>query len=145
MSVELKSRSSSTCAHDLSDDCDGKDPIDTKSLIESLQHMSEDHLFKNKGYTKIKKICDTLQGELYKSIKLDLLGINPDHKLNYVAIKKTSKYLHHERIAIEDGTNFCVSDNIIKEALIMKHLTVDNQPIGNYTVKYIDWFQSDTH
>ena len=96
-------------------------------------HIS-DTLFAKHGYKLEQKICNTLQGAMYKVTKS---GIN-------YAIKQTSKQLHHSGEALdEDGFTVIVEENIIKEALILHHLTVTNQPMGGYIVKYIDFFESD--
>eukprot|EP01084_Bolivina_argentea_P211071 359101_1 len=126
MSIESKS------AH-----CSSSDSEEAlESMMRSLQSINEDTVFHTHGYQKINKICDTLQGELYKSITLD--------KQKYVCIKKTPKYLCNEQIAYENGTYFCVSKNICKEASVLKYLTVDNQCIGDYIVKYVNFFHSET-
>ena len=121
------------------------------TLLTNLAQMDEESIFYNNGYQKISKICDTLQGAMYKAIKLEkeVLNVNYNNKFqskqSYVAIKQTNKSLFSEKIAIEDDdTTFCVSEDIIKEAMILKYLTVDNTPIGGYIVKYIDLFESDT-
>jgi len=89
------------------------------------------------GYELISTIADTLQGRLYKACA------NETSK-RYVAIKRASKFLTDNRIAIQDKFEFCVAENIIKEARILKHLTVDNATIGDYIVRYYDFFESDT-
>ena len=94
-------------------------------------------MFQN-DYRKIKKICDTLQGEMYKAMPM-----TPHTNGKYVAIKRTDKQLLHEGIAIEDGFSFCVSENILNEAMILRHLTVYNKPINACIVKFIDFFESN--
>ena len=65
--------------------------------------------------------------------------------MDRVAIKKTSKQLHRSGESAEkDGFSTIVEENIIKEAMILKHLTKDNKPNGGYIAKYIDFFESDT-
>eukprot|EP01084_Bolivina_argentea_P101903 182631_1 len=99
-----------------------------------------DMVFIKNGYKKINTIKKTLQGELYKASII----ANRNDQSQYVAIKRTSKYLYKQNIAIEDNINFCVSENIIKESLILKYLTVDHKPIGDYITTFIQFFQSDT-
>ena len=110
-------------------------------LLSNLCAVSEDTILAEHGYKKISKICDTVQGVLYKAEKLNDTNINN----KYVAIKRCERILRDKQEAIQDGMNFIVSEDIIKEAIILKHLTVDNQPIGEYIVKYIDSFQSDEY
>ena len=105
--------------------------------------MDEDALFNQNGYKKLYKLCDTLQGELYKA---EIINNKYDLHKHHVVIKKTDKTLLQQRITIsDDGFNFCVSENIIKEALILQILTIHNCPIGNYIIKYIDFFESDSN
>eukprot|EP01083_Nonionella_stella_P181127 647810_1 len=98
----------------------------------------ESLLFHTHGYKKVHKLSDTLQGDLYKA-----RDINKGD--SFVAIKRTNRDLFEQRIAIEDDTNFCVSENILKEASILKMITVDNAPIGGYIAKYIDFFESSSN
>eukprot|EP01084_Bolivina_argentea_P082965 150207_1 len=107
----------------------------TKSCMQLLI-TSENTIFQQNGYRKIKKICDTSQGELIKAYQFS--------NNQYVAIKKTNRLLFNECISIQDETTFCVSENIIKEALILQYLTVDNKCVGNYIVTFKNFFQSDT-
>lgn len=141
----------------LSSDFDIDSPLcdDFTSLMDILsqtKEIEEDILFTKHGYTKIEKICDTLQGELIKA-KVDKdknLNQNNIHKHEYVAIKKICKVLTHEKLAYDpndkdDNITFCVEENIIKEAQILKYLTVDNQSTFNYIIQFIELFESDTH
>eukprot|EP01083_Nonionella_stella_P053782 142135_1 len=105
------------------------------TLLTNLSMVDEDILFLRNGYQKVNKICDTLQGELYKAIQVDTN--------QHVAIKRTDKRLSKNNIAVEDDITFCVSANCIQEAEILKYLTLDHTPIGNYIVQYIDWFESE--
>eukprot|EP01083_Nonionella_stella_P225058 800541_1 len=88
-------------------------------------------------YKRLNKICDTLQGELYKAQTIS------NHQL--VAIKITDKTLHDEQISLQDGTHFCVAENIVNEARILKHLSVDNTSIGHHIIQYIDFFEDESH
>eukprot|EP01083_Nonionella_stella_P256016 877972_1 len=116
-----------------SDDSSYTNFIYLQNNINALsQTNDEDNVFRQHGYIKINKLCDTLQGTLFKALPMRQV---PGHQPRYVAIKKTNKLLLKERIAIEDDVNLCVSENIIKEALILRYLTVQNTPIGNYIVQ----------
>ena len=107
-----------------------------KSTTNSEYVHNLDAVFSKHGYTKKRAICDTLQGTIYHVEK---------NGIEY-AIKRTSKELHlkHEAREDEDGMNLVVEEDIIKEAKILRYLTVTNTPIGGYIVKYIDFFESDT-
>eukprot|EP01083_Nonionella_stella_P140642 431702_1 len=87
------------------------------------------------GYINARVERDTLQGQLLsaKSIKS---GCN-------VAIKRTEKRLHNKRISVQDGVNIVVEENITKEALILRHLTVNNQSSNDYIVRFIEFFESE--
>eukprot|EP01083_Nonionella_stella_P066066 173708_1 len=102
-----------------------------------MNHLSaEDVIFHMHGYKKIKTICDTCQGQLFEAIQYD--------SQRSVAIKRTNKHLFEQRITIEDGNSLCISKHILKEALILRYLTVSHTPIGDYIIKYIDFFESNT-
>eukprot|EP01084_Bolivina_argentea_P312939 541832_1 len=107
-------------------------------LLNRISEVDEDCTLAEHGYTKVHKLSNTLQGDLWKAE-----DINTG---KYVAIKRTEKSLLKQGIAIdpEDNMSICVSENIIKEAIILKHLTVDNHCIGNHIVEYIEMFESDT-
>eukprot|EP01084_Bolivina_argentea_P090888 163691_1 len=113
-------------------------PIFVKT--KSNERKKDDNIFIAHGYIKMNKICDTLQGELYKASVIN----KNSNKPQYVAIKKTSKLLFNERIAIRDEITFCVSENILKEAVLLKHLTMITGEISKYIINYVDFFQSDT-
>eukprot|EP01083_Nonionella_stella_P271000 917957_1 len=106
-------------------------------LLQSLSTLDGEIAFGRNGYKKVGTICATRQGELYKAVRTD--GSNAEF-----AIKRTTKDLFEKRIAVEDGSTFCVSDNCIKEAEILKRVTVDNtSPFNKHIVQYIDFFESD--
>eukprot|EP01084_Bolivina_argentea_P078440 142328_1 len=111
--------------------------IDMTDLLFKISEIDEDITLADHSYTKVHKLCDTLQGDLWKA---------QDMKTNeYVTIKRTDKQLFQQQISIDDDNmQFCVSENIIKESNILKRLTVDNHCIGNYIIQYINFFESDT-
>eukprot|EP01083_Nonionella_stella_P217829 781726_1 len=92
------------------------------------------------GYKFIRKICDTQQGELFEATDLNA------HKSSAVVIiKKVDKALFRQRITKPDafGMTYCVPDNILKESLILNHLTVNNHCQCNYMVQFAHFFYSD--
>ena len=95
----------------------------------------------SRGYQVISKICDTLQGEL---LRAQTIKYSKQSYAN-VAIKKCDKSLFKQRITIRNEITYCVSENIVKEAMILNLLTVENKVSGNYINKYIDFFESSTH
>ena len=119
------------------------------AFLQQLQQNDEQLMLAKHGYQTIHKVCDTLQGELFKAkvIKLTMANLKRTAINAHVAIKKVCKLLTAEKTAEdkEDGTLLCVEENIMKEAVILKHLTVDNHMLGNYVVRFVDFFESDTH
>eukprot|EP01083_Nonionella_stella_P017451 48824_1 len=113
------------------------DEMDDKTLIRQL-HIDDD-VFECNGYKKIGKICDTLQGELFQAVMMDTMGASNE----YVAIKRVRKDLWQQKIAYQNNIAFCVTENIIKEAFILNYLTVKHQPIGDYVIQFIDFFESE--
>eukprot|EP01084_Bolivina_argentea_P167089 290061_1 len=103
--------------------------------------MDEKSLLAKYGYIKDKILHKTLQGEIFKA-----KSINNEHNQHrFVTIKKTSKHLHKKRESVDDnGFKYIVDENIIKEALILRHLTIENKPIGDTIIKYINFFHSNT-
>eukprot|EP01084_Bolivina_argentea_P270124 459259_1 len=99
------------------------------------------YFFYGHGYAKVCKMSDTLQGELFKALILNESDGTNNQK--FVAIKKTEKRLFQERIAVENNISFLVSEDIVKEACILRYLTVDNHPIAPHIVQYIDFFETD--
>eukprot|EP01084_Bolivina_argentea_P206823 353005_1 len=91
-------------------------------ISESMHEgTTESKCLSNNGYIRLKKLTHTLQCELFEAKSLD-------GKPN-VVIKKMDKMYKQQ--------------NIIKEAVILHHLTVDNKPIGKYIAKCIKLFESD--
>lgn len=93
------------------------------------------------GYKIVSKIKNTLQGELLRAQTLEFTSKQSQCQ---VAIKRTDKSLFNRRVTMRDGIKYCVTENIVKEALILNLLTVENKPTGNYIGKYIDFFEDDT-
>ena len=71
-----------------------------------------------------------------------LQSLKKKKKAKRVVIKKTYKALHNERETIMDGMNIVVDENIVKEAIILHHLTVDNKPAGSAICKLLAFFES---
>jgi len=100
------------------------------------------------GFRKIKKMEDSLQGKIYlgETIvghdSLQSTNLKKKKKAKRVVIKKTYKSLHNERETIMDGMSIVVDENIVKEAIILHHLTVDNKPAGSAICKLLAFFES---
>eukprot|EP01084_Bolivina_argentea_P054452 99852_1 len=111
----------------------------TFSPLELIEWASidEEVVFAFNGYKQLHKICDVLQGELYKGIQLS--------SNKFVAIKRTDKSQYQKCITIQNNFSFLITENRIKESVILKHLTVNNRPIGDYIINFIDFFESTNY
>eukprot|EP01084_Bolivina_argentea_P207435 353913_1 len=136
LSTQLFNRSIEIKEETINKNENDSESIYIQDLLSDLTVTSEDIILEMNGYIKTNKITNTLQGELFKAKELST-G-------QYVAIKKTNKSLHNEHISIQDDTTFFVSENIIREAIMIQHLTVDNTCIGKYIIQFINFFESDT-
>ena len=95
------------------------------SLCSSSTLGTEDDIFTKHGYKIVHKMCDTMQGEMFKAKHAEY------HRHSCtVAIKKVDRSLCANRTALEDGFQICVNEDVIKEAVILKHLTCDLSPVG---------------
>jgi len=128
-------------------DDDDMDDMPLMALLMQLEETNEDITFGMHGYEKVSKICDSLQGDVYKArvVNPKVSGVALG---DYVAIKRSSKELLEQKTAIEnqmDDTQmtFCVAEDIVKEAKILKFIN-NHRNFSNYVVKYVDFFESDT-
>eukprot|EP01083_Nonionella_stella_P177094 621471_1 len=103
-----------------------------------------DPLLKLNGYKFIRKICDTQQGELLEAASLNA---HKSKSSPVVIIKKISKALFRQRITKTDafGMTYCIPNNILKEAIILNHLTMNNHCQCNYMVQFVHLFYSDQY
>merc|ERR1719461_2422861 len=91
-------------------------------LLLKLESSEEEWTWENHGYAVAHKICDTLQGELYKcEVIKNTLPSAPCG--TFVAIKKTEKTLFDQKVAIKDDITYLVDHDIVKEANVLKHLS----------------------
>jgi len=100
--------------------------------------QSECTLLGKFGYSKHKVITKTLQGNIFiaKSKK----------KGRDIVIKKTSKLLHSEHVTVQNGKKFGIYENILKECIILKHLTENrNGLIMTSFTKYENFFDDSSH
>ena len=107
-------------------------------MLMELNNVDEHILFEAKGYKRTRKICNTLQGFVIEAIQIKNAN-------KPVLIKKCDKELCRRQISFADDNNirFCVDDDIFKERMILKYLTIDNKFSGRHIFKYIDFFESD--
>jgi len=121
----------------------------TKKKRSKADSPNEETLLAMHGYKKLKKLTSSLQGTVYlgetipgheivKQLKI------ASNKKRRVVIKKTLKALHKERITKRDGMNIVVDEDVVREAIILHHLTVDNSPAGSSICKLLSFFESST-
>eukprot|EP01083_Nonionella_stella_P027019 74302_1 len=79
-------------------------------IIDSIFSNDEEMFLRQKGYEKVRKICDTLQGDLFE-------GRFVHSAKKKVAIKRIFKSLHQQGIAKmdEEGMRICVEENIVTD------------------------------
>jgi len=104
----------------------------------------DDATLREHGYKIVAKITDTLQGELFEGVIVDSAKRERTGN-SRVAIKKVSKMLCRCGLAKEGNDVILVEEDVIKEAVILKHLTKDNLPNGGYIAKYIDFCENEQH
>eukprot|EP00484_Ammonia_sp_Unknown_P008515 CAMPEP_0197073042 /NCGR_PEP_ID=MMETSP1384-20130603/210401_1 /TAXON_ID=29189 /ORGANISM="Ammonia sp." /LENGTH=613 /DNA_ID=CAMNT_0042511867 /DNA_START=221 /DNA_END=2062 /DNA_ORIENTATION=+ len=111
---------------------------------------SEDAVLGRFGYSKLKVITKTLQGNIFiarvcqtsKNTDGDKAASSSSpKKAKEVVIKKTSKALHCEHVTVQNGKKFGIYENILKECIILKHLTENrNGLIMTSFTKYDNFF-----
>merc|ERR1719361_2028169 len=58
-----------------------------------------------------------------------------------IAVKKVAKRVNQQKTVSQDGMTMLVEEDLIKESVILKHLTMDNS--NKYVVKFVDFFESE--
>eukprot|EP01084_Bolivina_argentea_P303180 523374_1 len=119
--------------------------IPIADLILNIAKSDENITIYKHGYDIIDRLGNSLQGELFKA---EVITNNKNVNIgSHVMIKKTEKILFTEQIAVQDGVTFCVSENIVKEAIILKHLTINckSNMSRDYIAQFVDFFETDSH
>eukprot|EP00484_Ammonia_sp_Unknown_P000368 CAMPEP_0197022662 /NCGR_PEP_ID=MMETSP1384-20130603/3479_1 /TAXON_ID=29189 /ORGANISM="Ammonia sp." /LENGTH=263 /DNA_ID=CAMNT_0042450741 /DNA_START=26 /DNA_END=814 /DNA_ORIENTATION=- len=110
------------------------------------QDIDIDAFLTDHGYLQLRVHCKTLKGSVLQGIK-----VAHDGTLQRVAIKQTAKTVPAAtanttgNIARHQAKALQVAHHAESEAHILKYLTLQHEPVGNYLVRYIDFLQSDTH
>lgn len=110
--------------------------------------QSEEHIIvREHGYKIDREVGPTLQGTLFKAHIIEATKENALYGPvgSAVAIKKVDKAVYANRTAHVDGMTFVVEQDLLKEAILLKHLTLHNRPTGDYIARFVDFFESDTH
>eukprot|EP00485_Elphidium_margaritaceum_P001660 CAMPEP_0202691836 /NCGR_PEP_ID=MMETSP1385-20130828/6427_1 /ASSEMBLY_ACC=CAM_ASM_000861 /TAXON_ID=933848 /ORGANISM="Elphidium margaritaceum" /LENGTH=444 /DNA_ID=CAMNT_0049347291 /DNA_START=69 /DNA_END=1403 /DNA_ORIENTATION=+ len=89
------------------------------------------------GYEKGSDMCSQMQGQIFDCYREEN-GVR-----KRFAVKKVWKKLCESGIACEDGMNFIVESDIVKEAFILNLLTVKNELPADYIVRFVDLFEDD--
>lgn len=90
---------------------------------------------KNKGYTPLENLGETLQGSVWMIKKK-----RNDQKYVVKVIKKS---LHKKSITIRNGQKIKISENIVKETSILRYLTSNNPPPS--LTKYENFWSDKKH
>eukprot|EP01083_Nonionella_stella_P004682 13589_1 len=92
------------------------------------------------GYTTTKLIRETSQGQI-----LEVCCLKNRHQK--FVIKKVEKNLYRNKVTKkgEDGIRMMVEKDVVKEALLMYHCTVANQPPVPCLPQFIDFFQDELY
>eukprot|EP01083_Nonionella_stella_P295811 1005217_1 len=91
---------------------------DTNNNILDTSEIQIQNEMSKRGYKPYKSITSTLQGSIWKTTKL-----NKDF-----VVKVTKKSLHEKNIAIVNGSEIPIEENIIKETAILRYLSHNNPP-----------------
>eukprot|EP01084_Bolivina_argentea_P086912 157042_1 len=101
------------------------------------------------GYQIIRKLNDTMQGQLLEASVLNS-NTSEGSTAKKVIIKKVDRSLHFRHLGVahndnddDDGMSFCVPNDIFKEALFLSHLTVSNRQVQ--IIQFVDFFYSQEH
>ena len=105
--------------------------------IEFIQDKVDQDSCKLHEYLYIDEMYETPQGALFKAKPT----CSPEQ---VVTIKKADKVMSHDGTALQDEFFIVVEEDIVKEALILQHLTDNLSPTGNYIPEFIDFFESAT-
>eukprot|EP01083_Nonionella_stella_P065516 171743_1 len=119
----------------------GSVPVSSPSPPASVS--DEQSAFEQNGYKKIRKLRTTQQGELLEVAVTNRKSANVSSK---AVIKQVGKSLHLHQIGRShhnDGIAYCVPNNILKEALIVKYLTVVNRCPEGYIIEFLQFFHCD--
>jgi len=113
--------------------------------VSDISPFDDAHFNEQNGYLILEKAADTIQGELYKARLCKPSPNAPTGSL--VAIKRTHKTLFEQKMVFEDedGLNEFVEEDVMKEAMLLNHLTVNHQAAGDHIAKFIDFYESDSH
>eukprot|EP01083_Nonionella_stella_P304547 1058969_1 len=142
-------------------------PVSPVSPVSSVSHVSpaspscaipsfaprtyvnhEDSILNNSGYQTLRTLRTTQQGELVSAAIITPSFVASKRVSQKAVIKTVSKSLHSQHIARSDpddefgGITYCIPNNIVKEAFILKYLTFHNRCVDGYINRFVDFFHS---
>eukprot|EP01084_Bolivina_argentea_P025756 47896_1 len=109
----------------------------------------EDSILNNSGYQTLRTLRTTQQGELVSAAIITPSFVASKRVSQKAVIKTVSKSLHSQHIARSDpddefgGITYCIPNNIVKEAFILKYLTFQNRCVGDYINRFVDFFHCE--
>jgi len=135
---EERSRTYTSCSHTQSS-------MPFLFYANRMAELDRDTAILQKGYELMEQIRLCPQGSVW-SAKVTKHGMAAPMG-SIVAIKRVSKLLRHgqECMSDEDGLRELVEEDIVKEAAILKHITVDiRASSGRFILKYVDFFETQS-
>ena len=106
--------------------------VEAERLLQIKYERKLKAILSKRGYLKANKIVDTLQGTIWRATQQSTNA--------RVVVKITSKKLTSESTVIVNGEKFEISENILSEKNILKHLSNDEKCPKSIT-KYIDFMK----
>lgn len=125
----------------------GSDDLPLLSVLIGISQSDEDIVVSSHGYKIDCEIARTLQGTLFKAHVTSPTPQNSTYGPvgSQVTIKRVEKAVYAEKEANVDGFTFLTEQDLLKEAILLKHLTQHNRPTGDYIARFVDFFESSTH
>merc|ERR1719242_118015 len=146
-----------SCSYSASSSHSSSESMPLSMLLLKMAESEDDISFAEHGYVQTIVICNTLQGKLFQGEICRATNANKHYGDvgSLDAIKRTEKLLHNQGISMvpcnddedefaEDIT-FCVDEDVVKEGQILKQLTCQSQPAGDYIAKYVDFFEDSDY
>ena len=100
--------------------------------VASRAEKKINNVLRKMGYENPSKICDTLQGSIWRASETNT------HKS--VCVKVTNQKLYKESKAFIDGRSFSIKEDVLMEKDILKYLT-QQAKCPNSIVKYVNFFK----
>jgi len=122
------------------------DDLPLLSVLLGISQSEEDIAVSTNGYKIDREIKRILQGTILKAHITSATDQNRTFGPvgSAVTIKRVEKAVYAAKTANdEDGFSYVIEQDIVKEAILLKHLTQHNRPTGDYIARFVDFFESD--